>query len=71
MLFLGGKGLNGYLVVGICIDYEVISVEEVLEKFVKGMIVLVWEGFVFKDLDVFVFILMLDVLVFVVLCIDD
>ena len=47
---LRGKALNGYLAAGISTDHEATAADEALEKIRKGMIVLIREGSVCKDL---------------------
>ncbi|TYC48658.1 adenine deaminase [Rhodobacterales bacterium] len=68
---LSGVALNGYLSAAIRTDHEATSAEEALEKLSKGMVILMREGSVSKDLDALAPILTPDVSAFVALCTDD
>ena len=66
-----GKALNGYLAAGISTDHEATAAEEALEKVRKGMIVLIREGSVCKDLEALVPLLNVATSPFFAFCTDD
>jgi adenine deaminase len=66
-----GLDLNGYLAAGIRTDHEATSAEEALEKIRKGMIVLIREGSVSKDLAALQPLLTVETSPFLALCTDD
>ncbi|AOX18992.1 adenine deaminase [Kozakia baliensis] len=68
---LRGKALNGYLAAGISTDHEATAVDEALEKIRKGMIVLIREGSVCKDLAALVPLLNPATASFFAFCTDD
>jgi len=68
---LRGMELNGYLAAGIRTDHETTSAAEALEKLSKGMVVLIREGSVSKDLDALLPILTERLSPFLALCTDD
>lgn len=68
---LRGLDLNGYLSAGIHTDHETTTAEEALEKIRKGMIVLIREGSVSKDLHALAPLLSIRTSPFLALCTDD
>ena len=66
-----GLDLNGYLAAGIRTDHETTTAEEALEKIRKGMIVLIREGSVSKDLHALAPLLTVRTSPFLALCTDD
>src|SRR4051812_46372175 len=66
-----GLDLNGYLAAGIRTDHETTTAEEALEKIRKGMIVLIREGSVSKDLHALAPLLDVRTSPFLALCTDD
>ncbi len=68
---VSGRDLNGYLAAGIRTDHEATSVEEAREKLAKGMIILIREGSVCKDLDALAELLDENTSPFMALCTDD
>jgi adenine deaminase len=66
-----GLDLNGYAAAGIRTDHETTTAEEALEKIRKGMIVLIREGSVSKDLHALAPLLDLATSPFLALCTDD
>lgn len=68
---LRGLDLNGYLAAGIRTDHETTTADEALEKIRKGMIVLIREGSVSKDLHALAPLLSLQTSPFLALCTDD
>ena len=68
---LRGVDLNGYAAAGIRTDHEATSAEEALEKIRKGMVVLIREGSVSKDLAALAPLLTLETSPFLCFCTDD
>ena len=68
---LRGKALNGYLSAGISTDHEATAADEALEKVRKGMVVLIREGSVCKDLEALVPLLTVATSPFFAFCTDD
>lgn len=68
---LSGLDLNGYLAAGIRTDHETTTPEEALEKIRKGMIVLIREGSVSKDLHALAPLLTIETSPFLAFCTDD
>jgi adenine deaminase len=68
---LTGRGLNAYLACGIRTDHETTSAAEALEKLSKGMIVLIREGSVSKDLKALCSIISERTSSFLCFCTDD
>src|SRR3954468_22623101 len=66
-----GLDLNGYLAAGIRTDHETTTADEALEKIRKGMIVLIREGSVSKDLHALAPLLNVRTSPFLALCTDD
>lgn len=66
-----GRKLNGYLAAGITTDHEATTAEEALEKIRKGMMVLIREGSVCKDLRALVPLLTPQTAQFFAFCTDD
>lgn len=66
-----GTDLNGYLSAGIRTDHETTSADEALEKIRKGMIVLIREGSVSKDLHALAPVLSVASSPFIAFCTDD
>jgi len=66
-----GLDLNGYAAAGIRTDHETTTAEEALEKIRKGMIVLIREGSVSKDLHALAPLLAVDTSAFLAFCTDD
>ena len=66
-----GLDLNGYCAAGIRTDHETTTAPEALEKIRKGMIVLIREGSVSKDLHALAPLLSLATAPFLALCTDD
>ena len=66
-----GYDLNGYLSAGIRTDHETTSAEEALEKLSKGMMILVREGSVSKDLHALASIITERNSPFIAFCTDD
>lgn len=66
-----GRKLNGYLAAGITTDHEATTAEEALEKIRKGMMVLIREGSVCKDLKALVPLLTPQTAQFFAFCTDD
>jgi adenine deaminase len=68
---LSGLRLNGYLAAGIRTDHEATSAAEAREKLAKGMVVLIREGSVSKDLAALAEVLDAETSSFMALCTDD
>lgn len=68
---LSGMALNGYLAAGIRTDHEATTAKEAREKLAKGMVVLIREGSVSKDMEALAEILDENTSSFVCLCTDD
>jgi adenine deaminase len=68
---LSGRDLNGYLAAGIRTDHEATTAAEAREKLAKGMIILIREGSVSKDLHALADVLDADTASFMALCTDD
>ena len=68
---LRGYDLNGYLAAGIRTDHETTSADEALEKLSKGMMILVREGSVSKDLHALASIITERNSAFIAFCTDD
>lgn len=68
---LGGRDLNGYLAVRIRTDHETTSAAEAREKLHKGMVILIREGSVSKDLRALAEVLDENTSSFMCLCTDD
>ena len=68
---LRGLDLNGYAAAGIRTDHEATGAEEALEKIRKGMVVLIREGSVSKDLAALAPLLTLETSPFLCFCTDD
>ncbi len=68
---LTGKRLNGYLSAGISTDHETTTAAEALEKLAKGMVILVREGSVSKDLAALAPIISDVTAPFMAFCTDD
>ncbi|AXS39358.1 adenine deaminase [Breoghania sp. L-A4] len=68
---LSGKALNGYLAAGIRTDHEATTAAEAREKLAKGMVVLIREGSVSKDLEALAEVLDENTSSFLCLCTDD
>jgi adenine deaminase len=68
---LRGLDLNGYLATGIRTDHETTTAAEALEKLSKGMMILVREGSVSKDLHALASIITERNSPFIALCTDD
>ncbi len=68
---LGGTALNAYLAAGIRTEHEATSAAEAREKLAKGMIILVREGSVSKDLHALAEVLDADTASVMALCTDD
>lgn len=66
-----GLDLNGYLAAGIRTDHEATTAEEALEKLRKGMIVLIREGSVSKDLAALAPLLTVAASPYLCFCTDD
>ena len=66
-----GTALNGYLAAAIRTDHEATSAAEAREKLSKGMVILIREGSVSKDLKALAEILDENTSSFVALCTDD
>ncbi|MBZ9938747.1 adenine deaminase [Mesorhizobium sp. BR1-1-16] len=68
---LRGMALNGYLAAGIRTDHEATTAAEAREKLAKGMVVLIREGSVSKDLAALAEVLDENSSAFMALCTDD
>ena len=68
---LRGPALNGYLAAGIRTDHEATTAEEAREKLAKGMVILIREGSVSKDLAALAEVLDADTSPVMALCTDD
>ena len=68
---LRGKGLNGYIAVGIKTDHESTSFDEAQEKLSKGLHVLIREGSIAKDLKAIAPLLDISTSMFMSFCTDD
>ncbi|WP_421724201.1 adenine deaminase [Bauldia sp.] len=68
---LRGRDLNGYLAAGIATDHETTSAAEAREKLRKGMVILIREGSVSKDLQALAEVLDENTSSFMCLCTDD
>ena len=68
---LRGLDLNGYLAAGVRTDHETTTAAEALEKLAKGMMVLVREGSVSKDLHALASIITERHSPFIAFCTDD
>jgi adenine deaminase len=68
---LSGRALNGYLAARIRTDHEATSAAEAREKLAKGMVILIREGSVSKDLEALAELLDENTSSFVGLCTDD
>ena len=68
---LRGQDLNGYLAAGVRTDHETTTAEEALEKLAKGMMILVREGSVSKDLHALASIITERHSPFIAFCTDD
>ena len=68
---LRGLPLNGYLAAGIRTDHECTTAAEAREKLTKGMVVLIREGSVSKDLSALAEVLDEQTSPFMALCTDD
>jgi adenine deaminase len=68
---LRGMALSGYLAAGIRTDHEATSAAEAREKLAKGMVILIREGSVSKDLAALAEVLDENTSSFMALCTDD